>query len=270
MATRRTSCIFARIGFGASTWSNALSPSSCCGMTNQSSVTSDTGIGIYLRASIGTILFKEFLSTFGISRTDTKLAENGMEIPPVRAVTFASRMRSVSASAIFSGVSFTALPIATFPYGPKAISPYVSRIAVPRDARNCTIFADDAPISMPSILPSDFTPNAEENFCAMLPKENVILTQYTVFYIQYAATYSQCVYFCREDEIVFRKPFYRMRRKFHDHLAVRDVYVRVMAFPLGNGSDFFRKIHCLRKITEFELFDEPFSVFSERPAHYLL
>src|SRR5665213_1818774 len=75
----------------------------------------------------------------------TRLEANGMEMPPERAVTFASFIKSLMAAATTSGASFTDFPIGCLPYGPSAISPYVSRIAAPRDARSCTIFNDDLP-----------------------------------------------------------------------------------------------------------------------------
>src|SRR5439155_11346764 len=53
------------------------------------------------------------------------------------------RRVSVSASAILSGGSLTVLPTACLPYGPSAISPYVSSTAVPREERNCTIFRSE-------------------------------------------------------------------------------------------------------------------------------
>lgn len=45
------------------------------------------------------------------SSTEIRLDENGIESPPERAVTFASFIKSISASAVFSGVSFTAFPM---------------------------------------------------------------------------------------------------------------------------------------------------------------
>src|SRR5665213_150055 len=105
----------------------------------------------------------------------TRLEANGMEMPPERAVTFASFIKSLMAAATTSGASFTDFPIGCLPYGPSAISPYVSRIAAPRDARSCTIFIDDAPMSIPRTESPAPLPDRD---LKISPKENAILELY--------------------------------------------------------------------------------------------
>src|SRR3989338_8519764 len=63
---------------------------SVSGITNQSKETSETGTGIYLRASIGIILARSLSFLVGSVMTVIRLAESGMATPPVRQVMFAS------------------------------------------------------------------------------------------------------------------------------------------------------------------------------------
>src|SRR3990167_9801198 len=58
------------------------------GTTDQSSITSDIGTGIYFRASIGTITASSFALTSGISITAIRDEEKGIESPQAFVVTF--------------------------------------------------------------------------------------------------------------------------------------------------------------------------------------
>src|SRR3989344_2202840 len=142
------------MGFSGFTRSNSPCTLSSLGITNQSSAISETAIGMYLRASMGTICLSCSSETLGKLSTVMRLEENGMEKPHRFAVTLASRITSCTASVIFSGWSFTAFPMGICAYGPSAISPYVSRTGAPRASRSCTILIDEAPISMPTTLPA--------------------------------------------------------------------------------------------------------------------
>src|SRR3989338_4630458 len=91
------------------------SRTSLLGITDQSSITSEIGTGIYLRASSGTMTASCLELTAGISITDIRDEANGMEIPHFLVVilTSFSLIKSVSAWAILSVVSITAWPTPT-------------------------------------------------------------------------------------------------------------------------------------------------------------
>src|SRR3989344_685849 len=88
------------------------SRTSLFGITDQSSITSEIGTGIYLRASSGTMTASCLGLTFGISMTDMRDEANGMEIPHFLVVVLNSFsfIKSVIAWAILSGASATAWP----------------------------------------------------------------------------------------------------------------------------------------------------------------
>ena len=82
------------------------------GMTDQSSITSEMGTGIYFLASMGTMTASSFCATCGISITAMRDEEKGMESPQDLVVTFTSFsfIRSESAAASLSVGSCTACP----------------------------------------------------------------------------------------------------------------------------------------------------------------
>ena len=116
MATRSTSILpEGTAGAAGASFAPSVSIRSSSGISNQSSATSAIGTGMYLRASIGTIVESCLRATAGILMTEIRLAENGIESAADFAVTFASRITSESASVIFSGGRFVARPISVLP-----------------------------------------------------------------------------------------------------------------------------------------------------------
>src|SRR3989344_3079236 len=146
-------------------------------------------------------------------------------------------------------------------------------MAAPRDARSCTIFADDAPISITNTLPSFEPPKAEENFSTRPPSENAIMTQV------YHPVWQQGVpdghilldrvYFCGEDELILRHTLDSVRRELDGNLSPRNHEVGVVILRFGDVGNRIRELHRFGEIVELEFFRYPAGVAAQGPAFEL-